>query len=274
MEDKMLRIFRVFLLVAGMTGMAMSSLLAQKVGYSVDEVPQSLYEIPPRDLIDAPTAGTLPRGCFDIEMRVYSNGGILSRTSIGLSDRFMIGMSYGAEGIIAESSTNRNPRIEFNVKLRLLDETYYMPAFAIGFNSQGYGAYIDDMERYTYKSKGFYAALSRSYDFHNISSGAHVGVNYSLENDKDDEEEPTVFFGLDARFSYNLGLLLEYDMALNDDRSSVGYAKGRGYLNFGLKWFYSENLELEVILKNLLLNRHEGASTFGRELRFTYIEYF
>ncbi|UCD95274.1 MAG: YjbH domain-containing protein [Candidatus Zixiibacteriota bacterium] len=270
----MLRAFKIFLLIAGITCVSMSNIAAQKVGYSVDEATPSLYDIPPRDLIDAPTAGTLPRGCFDIEMRVYNNGGILGRTSIGLSDRFMLGMSYGAEGIIAERSTNRNPRIEFNVKLRLLDETYYLPALAIGFNSQGYGAYIDDMERYTYKSKGFYIALSRSYDFHNISTGGHAGVNYSLENEKDDEEEPTFFFGFDARFSYNLGVLLEYDMALNDDRSSVGYAKGRGYLNFGLKWFYSENLELEVILKNLLLNRQEGASTFGRELRFTYIEYF
>ncbi len=102
-------------------------------------------------------------------------------------------------------------------------------------------------------------------------------MNYSLENDFDNDEEPSFFFGLNTRFSYDIGFTVEYDMALNDDRSSVNYAKGRGYLNMGIKWFYSENLELEFIVKDLLINRREGPSevtTFGRELRFTYIEFF
>lgn len=249
---------------------------AQDLIYSEQgEVAQSFYEIPPRDLIDAPTAGTLARGSFDLEMRVYTDGGILGRTSIGLSNRFMIGMSYGAEKIIAEQPTSRNPRIEFNIKLRLIDESYYLPAFSLGFNSQGYGAYLSELQRYTYKSKGFYAVFSRSFNMKSMLAGGHIGINYSLENDVDKDREPSFFLGIDTRFNYNIGFMIEYDVALNDDRSSQNYAKGRGYLNLGVKWLYSENLELEIILRNLLLNRHdEEATTFGRELRFTYIEFF
>jgi len=241
--------------------------------YANEETAISLYELPPRELIDAPTAGTLPRGCFDIVMRVYANGGIIGKTSIGLSNRFMLGMSYGAEHIISDVPANENPRIEFNVKLRLINEEYFMPAVALGFNSQGNGAYLEDRERYAFKSKGFYGVISRSFYMYKWVVGGHVGINYSLENDVDDETEPTLFIGAEGRFSYDIGLALEYDIGLNDDGSDIGYAKGRGYLNAGIKWLYSENLSLEFIFKDLLQNRQE-VSTIGRELRFTYIEFF
>lgn len=248
--------------------------IAQEPAYTGDMEAQSLFDIPPRDLINAPTAGTLPRGCFNIAIRVYNNGGLLSSTSIGLSSRFQIGMSYGASGIISDYEADENPSIEFNVKLRLIDESYYLPAFSIGFNSQGYGAYLDDRERYTYKSKGFFGAISRSFYMKDVAMGGHAGINYSLENELDDDKEVTFFVGLDARFAYNIGFLMEYDLAINDDRSSVGYAKGRGYFNLGIKWMYSENLELEFILSDILQNRHGEELTVGRELRITYIEFF
>ncbi len=250
---------------------------SQEPAYSGEMEAQSLFDIPPRDLINAPSAGTLPRGCFNIAIRVYNNGGLLSSTSIGLSNRFQIGMSYGATGVISDYEANENPSIEFNVKLRLIDESYLLPAFSIGFNSQGYGAYIDDRERYTYKSKGFFGVFSRSFYMRDVAMGGHAGINYSLEYDNDDDKEVTFFVGMDARFAYNIGFLMEYDLAMNDDRSSVGYAKGRGYFNLGLKWMYSENLELEFILSDILQNRHgeDGEDlTVGRELRITYIEYF
>jgi len=269
----MLRKIFSCILLTGLLLAAAENGPAQTTDYFGDEPAKSLYEIPPRMLIDVPTAGTLPRGCFDIVMRVYNNGGILGKTSIGLSNRFMLGMSYGAEGIISDRTANANPEIEFNVKLRLIDEDYYMPGFAIGFNSQGQGAWLDGRDRYTYKSKGFYGVISRSFMMHNTSAGAHAGVNYSLEND-DNDEEPSVFFGLDTRFNYNVGFFIEYDLALNDDKSSSDYSKGRGYLNMSVKWMYSENLELEFVMKDLLQNRREDSSTFGRELRFTYIEFF
>ncbi len=238
----------------------------------VDET-QSLYDLPPRWLIDCPTSMTLPRGCFDVIMRVYPNGGILGSTSIGLTNRFTVGVSYGSEGIIADATPNWNPRMEFNVKLGLIEESVYFPGFAIGFNSQGQGSYDTQQKRYTYKSKGFYGVVSRSFYFMNGVFSGHAGANYSLENEVDKDDDPTVFFGIDTRFNYNVGFVMEYDLALNDNKGSQRYGKGRGYLNMGLRWLYSENLEIEVILKNLLNNRHD-VNSFGRGLRLTYIEYF
>ncbi len=123
-------------------------LLAAGPIYCQEDETESYFGIQPRSLIDAPTAWTLPRGCFDISLRVFPNGGIIGGTSIGLSGRFMLGISYGADAIIANTGANWNPNIEFNVKLRLIDEAYYLPAIAVGFVSQGYGSYNDEQKRY------------------------------------------------------------------------------------------------------------------------------
>jgi len=263
----MRRLLRVSMILTGLVIMMTNMIQAQT------ETSRSLYDIPPRNLVDAPTSMTLPRGCFDVILRVYPNGGILGNTSIGLTNRFMVGVSYGAEGIIADAEPNWNPSMEFNAKLRLIDESIFLPALAIGFNSQGYSSYDDNQQRYTYKSKGFYAVFSRSMFFYNASVGGHAGVNYSMEHDVDNDDDPSLFFGIDTQFKYNVGFVLEYDIALNDDKSSQRYGRGRGYLNAGLRWLFSENLEIEVIFKNLLNNRRD-VNSFGRGLRLTYIEFF
>ena len=245
-----------------------------------DPNPSTLYDVPPRVLVDMPTAGTLPRAYYSISAHFYPNGGALGYTDIGLSNRLTMGISFGGEDIIYNKSPNWSPSIEFNIKFRMIDELEYFPAVSVGFSSQGHGAWNEAMQRYTFKSRGFYLVASRSFYFYEWTSGWHVGLNYSLENDVDDEKDVNFFLGFDATFRYNLALLLEWDAALNDDRSSLPNGspytfagKGRGYLNFSIKWLFTENLEIEAVLKDLLENRRES-ETFTREIRLTYIDKF
>ncbi len=240
----------------------------------------NLYDVPPRSLVDLPTAGTFPRGYFNLGVRLYPGGGAIGNTDIGLSNRLTIGISFGGEGVISNADPNWNPTIEFNVKFRVIDELEYFPAVTAGFCSQGFGAFSEEYDRYTFKSRGFFAVVSRSFYFYQWTSGWHLGVNYSLEKEVDDEKDVNFFGGFDATFKYNLALLLEYDAALNDDRSTlpdgrpnVFGGKGRGYLNLGIKWLFAENLELEAHLKDLLLNRRES-DTITREITITYIDKF
>lgn len=247
----------------------------------------SLYEIPPRWLVDLPTAGTLPRGYYNIGIRIYPGGGAITNTDIGLSNRLSMGISYGADKIIANEEPTWNPKIEFNLKFRIIDEMEYFPAFSIGYNSQGNGSYSEHFERYNFKSRGFYVVASRSFYFYEWTSGWHFGVNYSLENDFDKEDDFNFFGGIDATFNYNLALIAEYDLALNDDRGDLPQGrfnpdglksnsfggKGRGYFNFGIKWLFTESLELELILKDLFVNRRNSDS-FTREIRINYIDSF
>ena len=267
----MTRQLAIVLILTAVLAMTASSASAQVVQ---PERKNTLYDLPPRWLVDMPTAGTLHRGYYNIGVRLYPYGGGLGYTDIGLSSRFMLGVSYGAENIIANDEPNWNPRVGFSLKFRIIDEMEFFPAISVGYSDQGYGAWNGEMDRYTFKSRGFYGVASRSFYFYKWTSGWHFGVNYSLEKDGDDDKDVNLFGGLDATFNYNLGLLLEYDVAINDDKSSFDFSgKGRGYLNLSVKWLFTQNLELEVVAKDLLVNRRES-DTFTREIRMTYIDSF
>ena len=226
----------------------------------------------PRMLVDCPTAGLLPRASFDFDIRIYPQGGVIFGLDIGLMKRFMVGMSFGGENVIGEGEPDWNPRIEFAAKYRLINESWALPAFAIGYDSQGEGAYDDSLDRYTYKSKGFYAVMSKGYAAGEIPFGLHGGVNYSLEND-DEDKDISLFFGADLGFGDNLGVVAEYDLGTNDDKAEKLFGQGYGYLNVGFQWIFSERLLLQFNLKNLLLNRKD-VNTWGRGFRIVYFESF
>ncbi len=240
----------------------------------------TLYEHPPRWLVDMPTANTLKRSYFDMGVRVFPGGGGIGFTDIGLSNRFMMGISFGGDDVISNHKPNWNPRIDFSLRFRLIDEAMYIPAITVGYSDQGAGAWDSHYKRYTFKSRGFYAVMSRGFYAYTWAASWHVGTNYSNEGELDTDKSINFFAGMDATFDYNLGLALEYDMALNDNktyqRPTIDYmatGKGRGYLNMTFKWLFTRNLELEFIAKDLLTNRRES-STLTRELRITYLEKF
>lgn len=261
----------VALVVLSLLGLGLgASAFAQQKGEVIRLSEFSMIQ--PRKLVDAPTAGLLPRGSFDFDIRIYGNGGVLTTIDVGLMHRFMLGMSFGGENIIGDGDPDWNPRIEFLAKYRLVNESYVLPAIAIGFDSQGSGAYDDGSNRYTYKSKGFYAVMSKNYLLAEVPVGFHFGANYSLENDDGDKDIP-IFFGADVQFTENLGFAAEYDLATNDDEFKSRYGQGYGYLNAAVQWIFSSQLQLEFEFKNILLNR-EDVSSWGRELRIVYFEMF
>ena len=226
----------------------------------------------PRRLIDCPTAGLLPRASFDFDIRVFPEGGVIFGLDIGLMKRFMVGMSFGGKNVIGEGEPDWNPRIEFAAKYRLINESWGFPALAIGYDSQGEGVFDDSLDRYSYKSKGFYAVMSKGYAAGEVPFGLHGGINYSLEND-DKDKDISLFFGTDMRFGDNLGVVAEYDLGTNDDKAKELFGQGYGYLNIGIQWIFSEQLFLQFNLKNLLLNKKD-ISTWGRGFRIVYFESF
>ncbi|MCX6831764.1 MAG: hypothetical protein NT028_06445, partial [candidate division Zixibacteria bacterium] len=64
----------------------------------------------------------------------------------------------------------------------------------------------------------------------------------------------------------------KYDKAnLND--VTIHSGKGWGYFNVGIRWIFSERLELGLDLENLFENRAD-VNSFTRGLRITYLEFF
>lgn len=246
---------------------------ANSFGQDIDLEPVPNVAVPIK-LVDFPTAATLPRASFDVELDAYSAGGILSYINIGLHNKFMIGISYGGERILGDRKPEWHDRPDYLVKVRLIDESLTFPAIAVGFESQGTGIYNDSLERYQFKAPGFYVVVSKGYRTYNWVSGLHAGINLNtIEDNKDNDDDLSFFGGFDITFNNNLSLVGEYQAALNDDGDSSPYGRGRGYLNMGVMWTFSDQMQLGAILKDLLNNTRVSRS-ITRELRIVYTERF
>lgn len=224
----------------------------------------------PTMLIDKPTAGMLKRGGYLGGINMYQSGGVLFHVAVGVWDRFMFGISYGGTSIIGEQRTRMNPLPGVNVKIRIIDESVELPAIAFGFDSQGRDTYVDSLDRYSIKSPGFFAAASKNYSFMgNLSF--HGGVNLSLERD-DGDKDLNLYAGIEKSAGKDVSLMLEYDFAANDNHGNA-IGRGRGYLDFGLRWSIGSGLVLGFNLKDILQNQR-GITFANRTVQLDYVGVF
>lgn len=225
-------------------------------------------ELELRSLVDLPTAGMLPHGALAIDMDFYREGGVLMGVSIGGYDRFFLGLSYGGTGIIGTGNPSWNDIPGFTARIRIVDETLFFPAIAIGFDTQGKGMYVDSLDRYTIKSPGFYAVASKNYAAMGFLS-IHGGVNYSLEG-ADGDRDPNFFVGVEKSVGPIGAAILEYNFAVNDShREALG--RGRGYLNAGLRLSFGEGFTLGFNLKDIFKNQ-QRISVGDRTLQLEYVK--
>ena len=223
-----------------------------------------------RHLIDQPTAGTLPRGSYALELRMYEEGGLLGGVFVGVTPHLMFGINYGGTNMLGTGDIDWNPEPGIEARARIIDESFAMPAVLIGYNSQGYGAYSDSLGRYRNKSLGLFGVASKNFRiFHNL--GIHGGFNYSFETD-DGDKTPNFFLGAELSFAKELRFMIEYDFATNDNQNEESHGSGNGYFNGGVQWLLSPNFFLQVNLKDILKNNSD--QNLNRELKIGYFERF
>ena len=232
---------------------------------------QGLADVEIQELIDQPTAGTLEKGEYGFDLRLFPYGGVLTSLRAGLFNRFMIGISYGGNYLIARSDPEWNELPGVLVKYRVFEETD-LPALSIGFDSQGYGPWLKDAERYETKAKGLFLVASKNFSLGWLGTmGLHGGINYNSFEDEDDQDL-NGFCGIDKSINEQISLVAEYNMGL-DDNSGKALGGERGYMNAGLRWVFAEQLGIEFNFKDIFENR-KNLSSVSRELRITYVEKF
>ena len=232
---------------------------------------------PPTTLITVPSAGTLIRGSYAMQMRVQKGGGLTSSLSVGITDRFQFGLSFGSANLIGDDSLVWYPRPEANIKYRIIDETESMPGISFGLDTQGQGQYndADSLMRYDVKAMGLYAAASKNWVTPLGNLGIHMGTNYNFAEVNDGDKDVNYFFGFDIEFNPELSVIMEYNAALNENdmtAKTMSISRG-GYLNAAIRWTFVEHLHIEMDFNNLLFD-DEKVDYFQRELKITYIEYF
>ena len=250
---------------------------------------------PPLNLVSIPTAGTLPRGSFTLESLIIKNGGIVPRLSVGFTDNFTIGMSYGVQNLIGDTKPSINKTTpEVQIKYRIFDESEKMPALVYGLDTQGRGEFhkqdsilsisgkLDStrtLNRYDQKAWGMYIVFSKNWNLMG-NLGMHAGISKSLSENDDGDKDLNVFFGFDKELNRSFSLLVEYDAALNDNLTEddygaikkITFGRGKGYLNAGVRWAISSNLMLEVNFNDI--NQNTEAEYTNREIKVMYSESF
>ena len=248
---------------------------------------------PPLNLVSIPTAGTLPRGSFTLESLLINNGGVVPRLSVGFTDNFSFGVSFGVQNLIGDSKPTFNKTTpEVQIKYRVFDESLKMPALVYGLDTQGRGLFhatdsiftngIFDstvtLNRYEQKAWGIYMVMSKNWNFLG-NLGLHAGISKSLSENDDGDKDINVFFGIDKELNRSFSLLVEYDAALNDNLADgdhalndITFGKGKGYLNAGIRWAMSPNLMLEINFNDI--NQNTEAEYTNREVKVMYSESF
>ena len=259
------------------------------IGWSQIEQPY-----PPLNLVSIPTAGTLPRGSFTLESLLITDGGMVPRLSVGFTDNFSFGVSFGVQNLIGGNKPSINKTTpEVQIKYRIFDESEKMPALVYGLDTQGKGLYhsVDSifnsqdafdstvtLNRYDQKAGGMYMVMSKNWNLLG-NLGLHAGISKSLSENDDGDKDINVFFGIDKELNRSFSLLVEYDAALNDNLGGGDYAlnditfgKGKGYLNAGIRWAMSPNLMLEINFNDI--NQNTNSEYTNREIKVMYSESF
>jgi len=223
-------------------------------------------------LVDSPTAGILPHGGYLIYGSIGPESSILTGMGVGFFDRVMLGASFGLQKFIGRGDIKVNDRPGFEIRVRLIEESEAGPAFALGIDTQGEDAYLEDAQRYERKSKGAYAVVSKNYRLIDDFS-IHGGVNYSFETK--DERGVNVFGGFALDIIKGFSILLDYNAALDDNDTGIAThrTRGRGYLDSGLRFDYRDNLRFKIFFKDLLDN-YLPASGVDRSIEIFYISSF
>ena len=224
-------------------------------------------KLEPRSIVDFPTAGMIPRGDIAFDVEFYGEGGVDFGCALGIFDRLSGGLSYGGSGLIGSGSPVMNATPGFNVKFRLLEESVYVPALALGFDSQGHDGYIRSLDRYAVKSPGLYAVLSKNYQFLGFLS-VHGGANYSLER-ADGNRNVNLFGGVEKTIGPFLSYMIEYNLGLNDAGGNAP-GTGKGYLDMALRCSLGGGLTAAVNFKDIAGNAG-SVTAAGRTVRLEYI---
>ena len=238
---------------------------------------------PPLNLVTIPTAGTLPRGTYTIEALLSKNGGFTPKLSVGFTDNFSFGVSFGIQKLIGNDSLYYNKTApEVQIKYRIYEESQSMPAIVFGLDTQGRGTFQDTsdtgetIKRYDQKAWGIYLSLSKNWSLLG-NLGVHGGICKSISENEDGDEDLNIFFGIDKELNRSFSFLIEYDSALNDNEDKykldeISFGKGKGYLNVGFRFAVSPNLMMEINFNDI--NHNTSVEYTNREIKFMYSESF
>ncbi|MDR1123188.1 MAG: hypothetical protein LBL61_00950 [Elusimicrobiota bacterium] len=187
--------------------------------------------------IDAPSPEVLPARSFGLNARAFGGGGLLAYFDFAVSSQFSVGISETFEHLIGTNDEEIKLLVPaLQAKFRLYDGNEEWPAFALGFDNQGF-LYDHDEKEYTQKARGLYLSAAKEVFIPGLIFAP--GVNITVEGFEFDK------LSAFAAASYNImdaaALLLEWDNIRAVKESRV---------NGGLRVYLYEGFNIDFALRN------------------------
>ena len=183
----------------------------------------------PTYVIDSPTTGMLDYGSYNLNFRLFSEGGILTRLNFGVFKMVNLGFGWEVSRVIGNMDAAVSPPALY-IKLRPFTGTQSLPSLAIGYDGQGY-LYDRDNNEFSQKEKGIFIVLGREV----FMPGFILNVGGNIADFKNN----TVCGFANCSFTIEdtLTILAEYDNinVMPENR-----------LNLGLRFFVTEDLGIEL----------------------------
>lgn len=190
---------------------------------------------PDAALLDTPTAAVLDYGGYSAQTRFFSKGGLLQRVDFGVYPKLNLGAALNIDGIIGNERSVRVRAPNVQVKYRFYEGDRYIPAFAAGYDGQGY-IYSATEKRYHHRQRGFYVVGTQELGLPGLQ--AHPSFNIS------DFDSNYVCGAIPL--SYNIrdkvSVMFEWDNINNFGNSRV---------NSGLRAYLTPNFHLDFGVRGI-----------------------
>lgn len=204
------------------------------------------YTYETQNIVNMPSAGIIPESSQLFSLNFSGNSGLMLTAEYAPLKNLSLGISFGGNGILGNETIKFQKYPGIFAKYRFLNERKYLPAAAIGFNSQGQGNYIESQEKYQIASPGIYLVLSKAFKWEYGFFALHLGTNYSLEP-KSSERKINSFFGFEHSISQRASINFEYDF---NTPVNNGFSM-QGMSNLGLRYSIEKNSTLELKLYDI-----------------------
>jgi hypothetical protein len=192
--------------------------------------------LPDVELIDVPTAGILDYYGLQVKTRFYSDGGVINALNFGVLERVNLGASLAVDKLVGSDTPIKMRRPEIQLKFRFYDGGYYIPAAAVGYDSQGY-YYDQGSKKYMEKGKGLYLAGSKEIGVPGLVM--HGGFNVP----DFDTDYLFGFLAMNYTLEEKVAFIVEYDNLFHNDDPSR--------LNIGTRIYMTPYFQLDLGVREL-----------------------
>ncbi len=216
------------------------------------------------NVIQTPSAGTLPRGFFWLNGFMYGGGGVGFNAAIGITDTLTLGLSVPIDHVIGKDAPGWHiPSILF--KLRILGSDPSSFHLTIGYGNEGFG---DPFYYYEEQAQGPFVAMRKGFLIGGLSQYLFLnfGVRYPILPDKARQEyEVSAYLSL----SLDIG---EY-FTVKAEVSHISFIWARNPIGtLGFAYHFSESFSVELDLG--FTGNEQDKFIFDRSLQLAFVSMF